>query len=134
MEAILRTVLFARSIPGQALGYASAGLIGTTVHYAVLTALLQGNLIDVVAASTVGAVTGGLVNYWLNHAKVFKSRVRHQVALPRFAVVATFGIAVNAVMLAVCAPTFGTLGGQLISSVAVLVTGYSLNRIWSFRD
>jgi len=121
-------------MPGQALGYASAGLIGTTVHYAVLTALLQGNVIDVVAASTVGAVTGGLVNYWLNHAKVFKSRVRHQVALPRFAVVAAFGLVVNAVMLTVCAPTFGTLGGQLISSVAVLVTGYSLNRIWSFRD
>ncbi len=134
MEAILRTVLFARSMPSQALAYASAGLIGTTVHYAVLTALLQGNVIDVVAASTVGAVTGGLVNYWLNHAKVFKSCVRHQVALPRFAAVATFGIAVNAVVLAVCAPTFGTLGGQLIASVAVLVTGYSLNRIWSFRD
>ena len=134
MEALIRSYINVSSAPAQAAAYAAVGAIGTAVHYTVLATLLLGTSLPVVAASTIGAVFGGLLNYWLNHAKVFRSQVRHQVALPKFAAVASFGVTTNAAMLAVCVPTFGALPGQLIASATVLVSGFSLNRIWSFHE
>ena len=134
METILRTFLYQRSVPVQAIAYASAGGIGTTVHYAALAVLLNGAAIDLIAASTIGAILGGLVNYWLAHRKVFDSRVPHHLALPRFAVVATGGIAINAAVLSVCATVFGAIGAQFLASSAVLASGFLFNRMWSFRE
>ncbi len=134
MEALIRNFFYLGGVQMQALAYAGAGIVGTAVHYVVLASLLRGFMPHVVAASSIGAVMGGLVNYWLAHRNVFHSQVPHQVALPRFATVATFGIAINATVLVICAPTLGTIGGQFAASLAVLASGFSLNRIWSFRD
>ena len=118
----------------QALAYAGAGLIGTSVHWATLMALLQSGLSHLVVASTIGAVIGGLINYVLAHRRVFKSRVPHQVALPKFTVVALIGICVNAAVLMISAPSIGAVGAQIVASMIVLLGGFSLNRGWSFRD
>lgn len=133
MEAILRNYFFAGSLPLQALAYTGAGVIGTSVHYAVLLILLQGMVSNIVLASTLGAIIGGLVNYWLAHRQVFRSQVQHQIALPKFAVVASIGIGTNAAVLAAIAKPLGPIAGQLLASIAVLMFGFVLNRAWSFR-
>lgn len=120
-------------VPAQAFAYASAGLVGTAAHYALMIALLQGGFGHVVLASTLGAVTGGLINYLLAHGKVFRSQVQHHIALPKFAFVAIVGICMNAAVLGVSAPLFGVLGGQVLASATALICGFVLNRTWSFR-
>jgi putative flippase GtrA len=114
--------------------YAAAGATGTAAHYALLVALVQGGFAGPVAASTAGAVVGALVNYVLNHRFTFASTRPHAVALPRFAVVAAAGIAVNAAamaaVLAIAGPHY--LVAQIVATAAVLVFGYLANRAWTF--
>jgi putative flippase GtrA len=118
----------------QFVRYAGAGVIGTAAHYAVLVALVQGMQTGVVAASTAGAVVGAGVNYMLNHRFTFASRESHGRALPRFAVVAAAGIALNALVLAAMLALVGPhyLVAQVVATLSVLVAGYLANRAWTF--
>ena len=122
-----------RSAP-QFLRYASAGAIGTALHYVMLIALVQLARVDAVAASTAGAIGGALVNYVLNHRFTFASEKPHAWALPRFAMVTAAGVALNAAVLAgvmaVAGPHY--LVAQVIATGAVLIAGFLANRTWTF--
>lgn len=118
----------------QFLRYAGAGAFGTGVHYAILIGLVQLARVDAVLASTAGAVAGGLVNYALNHRYTFASDRAHRLALPRFALVAVAGIAVNALVMAAVLALAGPhyLVAQIIATATVLAAGYLANRAWTF--
>lgn len=118
----------------QFLRYASAGAIGTGLHYAVLIALVQLARADAVAASTAGAVCGALVNYALNHRFTFASGKSHAAAMPRFAFVAVAGVALNALVMGGVLALFGPhyLVAQVIATGAVLAAGFLANRAWTF--
>ncbi len=124
----------AASIAPQFLRYASAGALGTGVHYAVLIALVQFASVAVVIASTSGAIAGAIVNYVLNHRYTFASRRPHRSALPRFATVSALGILLNAIvvaaMLALVGPHY--LVAQVVATGTVLAAGYLANRVWTF--
>ena len=114
--------------------YAGAGAIGTTAHYAVLIALVQLAGAGAVAASTVGAIAGALVNYALNHRFTFASRRTHRAALPRFLVVAGGGVVLNAAVMAamLAAVPAHYLVAQVAATGVVLVAGFLANRKWTF--
>lgn len=116
------------------LRYAGAGALGTGAHYALLFALVQFAGIDAVSASTAGAILGALVNYGLNHRFTFASGKAHHVSLPRYTAVALAGIVVNgAVLAAVLAlGAWHYLVAQVVATGAVFVTGYLVNRRWTF--
>jgi putative flippase GtrA len=118
----------------QFLRYAGAGALGTGLHYAVLIALVQLARVDPVAASSAGAVCGALVNYALNHRFTFASDRSHARALPRFALVAAAGVALNALVMAAVLALAGShyLVAQVIATAAVLVAGFLTNRAWTF--
>jgi putative flippase GtrA len=118
----------------QFLRYAGAGAIGTGFHYAMLIGLVQLARIDAVVASTAGAVTGAAVNYALNHRYTFASGRPHRRALPRFALVALAGIALNALVMAAVLAVAGPhyLVAQVAATGAVLAAGYLANRTWTF--
>lgn len=120
--------------PAQLLRYAGAGAVGTTLHYAVLIALVQLARCDAVAASTAGAVCGALVNYGLNYRYTFASAQPHGRSLPRFALVAAAGVALNALVMAAVLGTAGPhyLVAQVVATGAVLGAGYLANRAWTF--
>lgn len=138
--AMLRTMTRPRpsSLHGiaspQFLRYVLAGATGTAVHYAVLIALVQLASIGAVAATTAGAVCGALVNYRLNHGFTFASERAHKHALPRFALVTVFGIAVNAAVFALLLPWVAPyyLLAQIAATGVVLISGYLINRAWTF--
>ena len=123
-----------RSTAPQFLRYAGAGIAGTALHYVVLVALVQLAGLGAVVASTLGAIAGALVNYRLNHQFTFASDKTHGHALPRFLVVAVAGIALNALvlatMLALVTPHY--LVAQVAATGVVLVTGFLVNRAWTF--
>ena len=116
------------------LRYASAGAIGTTAHFAILAALVHLAGIAPVIASTAGAVAGALINYAVNHRFTFESRRTHTVALPRFFVVASAGVALNAIVMAtlLALAPLHYLVAQAVATGIVLVTGYVANRRWTF--
>ena len=122
-----------RPVP-QFLRYAGAGAIGTALHYAVLIALVQLARQDAVVASTAGAVAGALVNYLLNRHFTFASVKPHARALPRFALIAVGGVALNAAVMAsvlyVAGPHY--LLAQIAATGAVLAAGFLANRAWTF--
>lgn len=116
------------------LRYTAAGAIGTAVHFSILAALVHFAGAAPVLASTAGAIAGALVNYAANHRYTFQSRRAHTVALPRFFLVATAGIALNALVLAATLALlpFHYLVAQAIATAVVLVAGFLANRRWTF--
>jgi putative flippase GtrA len=118
----------------QFLRYASAGAVGTGVHYTLLIALVQLAHVGAVAASTAGAIAGAIINYALNHRFTFASTRKHRIALPRFALVSVLGIALNglvlAATLALLEPPY--VIAQIVATGAVLAAGYLANRVWTF--
>ena len=118
----------------QFLRYAGAGLLGTALQFAVLVVLVQLGNMGAVVASTLGAIAGAVLNYGLNHQFTFASDKSHAHALPRFAIVALVGIALNAVVVAVMLDfvTSNYLVAQVVATGAVLVAGFLANRTWTF--
>lgn len=117
----------------RAAAYAGAGAVGTGCHYLIVVVLVSGLRQPVLMATSVGATFGALVNYILNHQLVFRSKRPHGSALPRYILVAAFGIVLNTAVVAVLLPVFGHyLPAQLLATAAVLVTGFLLNYQWTF--
>jgi putative flippase GtrA len=115
--------------------YALIGLVGTAVQYAVLIGLVAMHAASAVVASTIGAMVGACVNYLLNYRLTFKSTARHGRAAPRFFCVAAVGVMINAVVMSALADRLHVqyLVAQCVSTACVLVTGFIVNSLWSFR-
>ncbi|MGH8801438.1 MAG: GtrA family protein [Casimicrobiaceae bacterium] len=118
----------------QFLRYATAGAIGTAMQYAILIGLVEGLHTRAVAASTLGAVLGAVVNYGLNHRVTFASDAPHAHALPRFAAMALAGLALNAAVIAVLISTVHAnyVAAQIAATAAVLTFTFLGNRRWTF--
>lgn len=114
--------------------YGAVGAVGTTIHYAVLVALVELLAAGAVLASSAGAVAGMLVNYVLNRRFTFASAKPHRAALPRFAMVATGGLCLNAVLMWIMTQPLGLhyLAGQAVATLLVYVLTYAANRAWTF--
>jgi len=114
------------------LTYSAAGAIGTVVHFAVLFATIR--FAEPILASTLGAIAGCLVNYFLARHYVFSSSAPCSHSLPRFVAVATFGIALNAVVIMTFVEVLPIAINQAVASGTVLLMGYTLNKAWTFND
>lgn len=112
--------------------YGGAGAIGTAAHFAVLFAAL--NTVGPVAASTIGAVIGCIINYILAQRFVFASTMSCARSFPRFVTVAVFGIALNAAIIATFIGIVPIAINQVIASGTVLFAGFALNKRWTFHE
>jgi len=114
--------------------YAGAGAIGTFFHYATLSAAVELLGVSPVSGSVAGAVVGALVNYVLNYHLTFASQQSHRVTLPRFLIVAGFGVLLNGAVVKVLTERLQLhyLGAQAFATVLVLGSGYVLNKLWTF--
>jgi dolichyl-phosphate beta-glucosyltransferase len=118
------------------LRYIAAGGVGTTFHYLALILLVE--LFDVgpVRAAIAGSISGAIVNYALNYHLTFASTSPHLVTLPRFAGVAMLTAVLNGAGMWLLTRYFHVhyLLAQLLCTISVLVSGYVLNRTWTFAD
>lgn len=112
--------------------YSGAGAVGTAAHFVVLFATLR--LLGPVAASTLGAIVGCMINYFLARQFVFASTESCKRSFPRFVTVAFIGIAVNAAVINAFVGVLPIADNQAVASVLVLLLGYSLNRTWTFNE
>jgi len=114
--------------------YVGVGAIGTAVHFALLMLCVELFFLPATIGAALGATAGALTNYWLNYHITFASRSQHRRTLPRFLTVALAGIGLNtAIMYGLTEQmTVHYLLAQAVSTAAVLVVGFSLNRVWTF--
>ncbi len=112
--------------------YAGAGSLGTAAHFAVLYAALA--VMGAVAASTLGAILGCLVNFSLSRHIVFHDRQPLRRTLPRFAAVATFAVALNAAMLKALIAGLPLFPSQVLSTMVVFLFTFVFNKGWTFGE
>jgi putative flippase GtrA len=89
-----------------------------------------------VPASIASYAGGSGLNYWLRRGFVFRSRVRHRRAVPRYLVVAGVGLGLTGLMM--------RLGVDYLSlpypvsqvAATALVLGWNLtaHRLWTFAE
>ena len=110
------------------------GGVATLVQYVVLLAFVVGGFTGPVVGSTVGYIASAWLNYFANHRFTFRSARPHSVALPRFAVVVVFGVALNAMLMSVGTQALGLhyLFAQLLATAAVISWNFFAARRWSF--
>ena len=114
--------------------FSAVGGIATGIQYAVLVLLVQTGIADAVSASSAGFVLSALANYALNRRFTFRSLQPHADALPRFVLVATAGLVINAALVWCfhVAVALHYLAAQVLATLGTLVWNFALNRAWTF--
>ena len=112
--------------------YAVAGLAGTSLHFFLLFALLD--IAHPVPASTIGAVAGAILGFQLARRWVFRGYRNGQTTFPKFIFISAAGLGVNAAIVSLMVLSMPVFTSQVIATACVLITGYVLNDIWSFRE
>ena len=82
--------------------FALVGLSGAAVYYALLWSLVELGGQPALAASSLAFAVVVVENYLLHRRWTFASRAPHRQALPRFALMACGGGALNGAVMAVC--------------------------------
>lgn len=114
--------------------YALVGLLATAVQYFVLVTLVERAAVPAGVAAAAGAAAGALAAYAGNRRLTFASRAAHARALPRFLAVAALGAATSAAVVFGGTEWLGLhyLLPQAAATAIVFVSGFTLNRRWTF--
>jgi len=116
------------------LRFALVGVAATGVQYLVAALLFWGVGWPAVWASGLGFVVSAVGNFLANAMFTFGVRDRLMGRLPRFAVVAGTGLALNSAVLALAQRNgLHVLLAQLLATLLVLAWNFVLNAVWSFR-
>ena len=107
----------------------------TALHYLIAALLWRGVGLAPALASGIGFGLSALFNYAANARYTFNSTGAHAESLPRFAVVAGIGLALNsAVIWGLTALGWHAVVAQLLATVIVLAWNFILNAAWTFRS
>lgn len=125
-----------RALLRQIVRFLMVGGLATVVHYAVLVLLVRAFSVEPVLASGSGFVISAALNYWLSHRYTFRSTRGHTTALPRFAMVATAGLAINQVVLGALVSLTAAhyLVAQVLATACVMAWNFVLGRMWTFGN
>jgi putative flippase GtrA len=112
------------------------GAVATVSHYTTLVVLVESGLLGAVAASSLGYLVGGAVNYLLNKRITFRSVVPGRRAVPRFAIVAGIGWLANGtiVWLLTAHLALAYLAAQIVATVVVFAWNFVANKHWTFAQ
>jgi putative flippase GtrA len=115
--------------------YGFAGAASAVTHLGILTVLVELAGFRPVMSSALGFTASIGVSYLLQRSWVFASAVPNHVALPRFLLVTAVGFTLNVVIMwgGTEALQLNYLLVQLVALVAIPLSNYTLNSIWTFR-
>ena len=104
-----------------------SGGLATAVHWLVFVSLL-GLSISPLTATSIGAVSGALVNYFLQHHWVFSQGRSYQKTALSFALTALLSFAMNALVFSLLMqiPAITPLWAQLITTAGVTMMNFIL--------
>ncbi|MBN9221603.1 MAG: GtrA family protein [Mesorhizobium sp.] len=117
----------------QIMRYGIVGLTAVAIHYAVLITLVELADMRKLVASIIGFCAAIPFNYYFQHRWVFRSRNDHSLALTRYMIVTTLGLAINSIVfhtgLAVGLPY---LLAQAVAILLVTAFNFIANRFYTF--
>lgn len=124
------------SLKFQISGFAVVGACATLVQYGLMALLIGQMRQEVVLASTISYALSALFNYALNRRFVFRSQSRHSDALPKFAVTALLGLALNAAFMYLFSRIFTVhwFVIQAITTCIVMISNFLLSKFWVFQQ
>ncbi len=117
------------------LRYASVGIVATAVHYALLTALVEGGWLAPPIAAAAGAWVGAQVAFALNARYTFRPAAVTARSWLRFQVTAAIGAALSFALVA-AGVRLGVhyLVAQAAATVLAMLLTFEINRRWSFAS
>lgn len=123
------------SLARQFLSFCLLGAVGTLAHWTVLVLGVTFGILPVVSSS-LGFVSGAMVNYVLGYHYVFNSNRPHPQTLARFFTIAAIGMGFNGLMLsfAIYGLSLHYLVSQAFSTGVVVLWNFVGNRWWTFRE
>jgi putative flippase GtrA len=110
------------------------GGLCTAAQWLVLILLTQILKLDPTVASTIGFLFSAVINYPLNYSFTFLSATPHRQALPRFLLIMTVGLVLNAAVTFVGTTVCGVyyLIAQAMATGVTLIWNFSAHHRWSF--
>ena len=125
----------AAGLSARFLRFLAVGGFATILMYVLLVAGIEGLGLRPVLASVLAYLLSAVVNYALNRRLTFRSRQRHVVALPRFAIVSGTGLLLNAAIMAIGTEVaaWHYLPVQVVATVVVLFWNFVGSQWWTFR-
>jgi putative flippase GtrA len=125
----------ANSLAYKFISFAGVGAIGTTAHYIVyvsLVSLIDG---DIVISSSLGFLTGAVINYYLNYIYTFRSSKEHSEAIIKFFIIAFIGLILNSTIILFASSLLDLhyLVSQIIATTFVLIWNFLGNHFWTFN-
>ena len=116
--------------------FSLVGVTATAIHYLVLVALVEFLAVNATLASSLGFAISSAVNYRLNYRFTFNSSKRHSEAYIRFLCIASAGLLLNAITIAILTGPLGWyyLLAQVTATVCVLFWNFTGNLLWTFKE
>jgi putative flippase GtrA len=113
--------------------YIAVGGISTGIQYVLLILLVRAFGMAPTPASSIGFALSAVVNYLLNYSFTFRSDRPHGPAAAKFAVLASTGLLINAIIMhLLVAAGVRYLIAQVCATGAVLLFGFVANSVWTF--
>ena len=110
------------------------GGFATGLQYAIMALLMALAGMPALAASNIGFGISAVANYLLNARLTFRSERSHASTLPRFAITAALGLAINSLLLSLLiAAGLHPAPAQVLTTAGVLIWNYTLNALWTFK-
>ncbi len=118
----------------QFMRFAGVGGIATGLMYVLLIAQVESLAVPAVIASAVAYSLSAVFNYIANYHFTFSSQAPHQRALPRFALVAAAGLALNTLIMYLLTSVVSAhyLLAQILATIVVLIWNFAANRCWTY--
>lgn len=112
--------------------YTIAGGFATFTHYTIF--LTSVNIFSWIPwkATLLASACGALIAYMLNYYHTFSSNAKHSLMLPKFLIVASLGVFIQALIVAIFSIHLHYLLAQLIATVVGLILTFIINRFWTF--
>lgn len=119
---------------GQILKFAGVGAIGTGIHYVILVVLAEAIKTNVVVASSIGAIAGGVFNYIFNYRFTFGSSANHAITSFRYATVISAGFIINGIVMAlgVRYVDLNYIFIQIFATVIIFLWNFIGSKYWVF--
>ena len=131
----LRVALRHHPLARQVRSFLGVGLVCTSLHYAILVAMVQGLHAPPVSSALTGFCVAGLLSYLLNRRHTFASERPHEQAAWRFALVAGVAFFLTWILMRLFVERWHApyLGAQCVTTGLVMVWTVAANRLWTFR-
>ena len=116
------------------LRFVVVGSLATVLHVVVYLAQVDGLGVDPVVAVVPAFMTAAIASYAGHHVWTFGANGAHSTLLPKFLVVALFGLGLNAAITALMVSIAGLwyVWALAVCVTLVPVVTFGLNQVWVF--